>query len=109
MNGRAQRKHHEPRPLALKPCRRHPLDVPIAGGSIGLGANNAIVLSTSDMAEGIHTAFLVDPIVALCGAVVALFFVGGPLGQEKIAAAWPHHHRARVQGMIMIALHYQEP
>ena len=66
----------------------------IAGGSIGLGANTAIVLSASDFADGIHTAFLADAVLALCGAVVALVFVGGTLDKEKIAAAWPHRHRA---------------
>jgi len=66
----------------------------IAGGSIGLGANTAIVLSASDMADGIHIAFLVDGILAACGAIVALFFVGGTLSKEKLEAAWPHRHRA---------------
>jgi EmrB/QacA subfamily drug resistance transporter len=66
----------------------------IAGGSIGLGANTAIVLSASTMAEGIHIAFLADAILAVCGAVIALFFVGGALDREKLKAAWPHRHRA---------------
>ena len=66
----------------------------IAGGSVGLAANTAIVLSASHMAEGIHLAFLIDAILAACGAVVALLFVGGTLDKEKITAAWPHRHRA---------------
>jgi len=66
----------------------------IAGGSIGLGANTAIVLSASNMADGIHVAFLVDGILAACGAVVALLFVGGTFSKEKLEAAWPHRHRA---------------
>lgn len=66
----------------------------IAGGSIGLGANTAIVLSASHMADGIHIAFLVNAILALCGAVVALLFVGGPLDKAKLEAAWVHRHRA---------------
>ncbi len=66
----------------------------IAGGSIGLGVNTAIVLSTSNFAQGIHTAFLVDAVLALLGAVVAVLFVGGTLEREKIEAAWRHKHRA---------------
>ena len=66
----------------------------IAGGSVGLAANTAIVLSASDLAEGIHIAFLADAILALCGAVVALLFIGGTLDQAKLEAAWPHRHRA---------------
>jgi len=66
----------------------------IAGGSIGLGANTAIVLSASNMADGIHIAFLADAILALCGAVISLLFVGGKLDMERIRAAWPHSHRA---------------
>jgi EmrB/QacA subfamily drug resistance transporter len=66
----------------------------IAGGAIGLGANTAIVLSAAHMADGIHIAFLVDAILAVCGAVVALLFVGGTLSKGKLEAAWPHRHRA---------------
>jgi EmrB/QacA subfamily drug resistance transporter len=66
----------------------------IAGGSIGLGANTAIVLSASNMAEGIHIAFLADAILAVCGAVISLLFVGGTLDTKKIKAAWHHSHRA---------------
>ncbi|MEZ5828019.1 MAG: MFS transporter [Hyphomicrobiales bacterium] len=66
----------------------------IAGGSIGLGANTAIVLSATHMAAGIHIAFLVDAILAACGAVIALLFVGGTIDKEKLEAAWPHRHRA---------------
>ena len=66
----------------------------IAGGSIGLGINTAIVLSASSMAEGIHYAFLVDGALAVCGVVLALLFVGGTLSKEKLEAAWPHRHRA---------------
>ena len=66
----------------------------IAGGSIGLGANTAIVLSNSNFVDGISIVFLVDAIVAVCGAVVALIFVGGTLDREKLMAAWRHKHRA---------------
>jgi EmrB/QacA subfamily drug resistance transporter len=66
----------------------------IAGGSIGLGVNTAIVLSAAHMADGIAIAFLVDAVLAVCGAAVALFFVGGTLSKAKLEAAWPHRHRA---------------
>jgi hypothetical protein len=66
----------------------------IAGGSVGLAVNTAIVLSAASMADGIRIAFLVDGVLALCGAVIALLFVGGTLDAEKIEAAWPHRHRA---------------
>jgi len=66
----------------------------IAGGSIGLGVNTAIVLSAASMADGIHVAFLVDAILAVCGAVLALLFVGGALDKERLEAARPHRHRA---------------
>jgi EmrB/QacA subfamily drug resistance transporter len=68
----------------------------IAGGSIGLGANTAIVLSASNIAEGIHIAFLADAVLGVCGAVISILFVGGTLDAEKIKAAWPHRHRAHV-------------
>jgi len=68
----------------------------IAGGSIGLGLNTAIVLSAAHMAVGISVAFLVDAILAVCGAVVAVLFVGGSLDKEKLEAALPHRHRAHV-------------
>jgi hypothetical protein len=46
------------------------------------------------MAEGIHIAFLADAILAVCGAVISLLFVGGTLDTKKIKAAWHHSHRA---------------
>jgi hypothetical protein len=46
------------------------------------------------MADGIHVAFLVDGILAVCGAVVSLLFVGGTLHKKRLEAAWPHRHRA---------------
>ena len=65
----------------------------IAGGSIGVGLNTAIVVSASSMPDGIHTAFLVDGILAMCSAVVALLFVGGPIDVERLRSL-QHHHRA---------------
>ena len=66
----------------------------IAGGSIGLGANTAIVLSAESLADGIRYAFLADGILAGLGAVVALLFVGGTLDKDRLEAAWIHRHRA---------------
>jgi EmrB/QacA subfamily drug resistance transporter len=65
----------------------------IAGGSIGVGFNTAIVASASSMPAGIHTAFLVDGILAMCSAAVALFFVGGTVDVERLREL-RHHHRA---------------
>jgi EmrB/QacA subfamily drug resistance transporter len=65
----------------------------IAGGSIGVGFNTAIVVSASSMPAGIHVAFLVDGILAICSAAVALLFVGGIVDVERLAAL-RHHHRA---------------
>ncbi len=65
----------------------------IAGGSIGVGFNTAIVASASSMPAGIHTAFLVDGILAMCSAAVALLFVGGTVDVERLRAL-RHHHRA---------------
>lgn len=65
----------------------------IAGGSIGVGFNTAIVVSSSSMPKGIHTAFLVDGALAICSAVVAILFVGGAVDPERLRAL-RHHHRA---------------
>jgi MFS family permease len=65
----------------------------IAGGSIGVGFNTAIVVSSSSMPKGIHTAFLVDGALAICSAVVAILFVGGAVDVERVRAL-RHHHRA---------------
>jgi MFS family permease len=40
----------------------------IAGGSIGLGLNTALVVTAGSLVEGIHRAFLVDTVLAVCGA-----------------------------------------
>jgi len=65
----------------------------IAGGSIGVGLNTAIVVSATSMPAGIHTAFLVDGILAICSAGVALLFVGGHIDVERLRSL-QHHHRA---------------
>jgi len=49
----------------------------IAGGSIGIGLNTAIVLSASDLADGIRTAFFVDAAIGLVGTVVAVALIRG--------------------------------
>lgn len=65
----------------------------IAGGSIGVGFNTAIVVSGSSMPAGIHTAFLVDGFLAICSAAVAILFVGGAMDLERLREI-RHHHRA---------------
>jgi EmrB/QacA subfamily drug resistance transporter len=65
----------------------------VAGGSIGVGFNTAIVVSASAMPMGVHTAFLVDGLLAVCSAVVALLFVGGTVELERLSEL-RHHHRA---------------
>ncbi len=65
----------------------------IAGGSIGVGFNTAIVVSASSMPAGIHTAFLVDGLLAICSATVAVLFGGGTIDAERLRDL-RHHHRA---------------
>lgn len=65
----------------------------IAGGSIGLGLNTAIVVSGSSLAEGVSTAFFVNGILAFVGLLVVLFFVGGKIDRARLAEMI-HHHRA---------------
>lgn len=65
----------------------------IAGGSIGLGLNTALVVTASSLVEGIRVAFVVDAALAVCGLVVAALFVGGPVDKERLRSL-RHHHRA---------------
>lgn len=65
----------------------------IAGGSIGVAFNTAIVVSAPSMPAGIRTAFRVDGVLAMCSAVVALLFVGGTVDVERLRGL-RHHHRA---------------
>jgi EmrB/QacA subfamily drug resistance transporter len=65
----------------------------IAGGSIGLGFNTAIVVSAPSLADGISRACLVNGTLAAIGFLVVLFFVGGKLDRERLAGL-RHHHRA---------------
>jgi EmrB/QacA subfamily drug resistance transporter len=71
----------------------------IAGGSVGLGLNTAIVTSGLDegltgFVDGIADAFLVDAVLAFAGFAVALLFVGGRMRRELLDAHRPHLHRA---------------
>jgi EmrB/QacA subfamily drug resistance transporter len=65
----------------------------IAGGSIGLGVNTALVVTAGSFVDGIHRAFFVDAGLAVCGVVVAILFVGGRVDQERLGTM-RHHHRA---------------
>jgi EmrB/QacA subfamily drug resistance transporter len=65
----------------------------IAGGSIGLGLNTALVVTAGSLVEGIHRAFLVNTALAACGVVVAVLFVGGSVDKERLRTL-RHHHRA---------------
>jgi EmrB/QacA subfamily drug resistance transporter len=65
----------------------------IAGGSIGLGLNTALVVTASSLTDGISIAFLVDAILAACGFAVSAIFVGGAIDKEQLRLL-RHHHRA---------------
>ena len=65
----------------------------IAGGSIGLGLNTALVVTADSLVEGIHTAFLVDAFLAACGVVVSILFIGGKPDTKRLRIL-QHHHRA---------------
>ena len=65
----------------------------VAGGSIGVGFNTAIVVSGMSLPGGIHTAFLVDGSLAIASAAVAALFVGGEVDVERLREL-RHHHRA---------------
>ncbi|MCP4383788.1 MAG: MFS transporter [Hyphomicrobiales bacterium] len=65
----------------------------IAGGSIGLGLNTAIVVSNSTLSDGISTAFLVDGVLAACALVIVVVFVGGRVDKKQMEELI-HRHRA---------------
>ena len=65
----------------------------IAGGSIGVGFNTAIVVSSVSMPRGIHFAFLVDGLLAIASAAVAVVFIGGAIDVARLREL-RHHHRA---------------
>jgi EmrB/QacA subfamily drug resistance transporter len=65
----------------------------IAGGSIGLGLSTALVATAGSLVEGIHRAFMVNAMLAVCGVVVAVLFVGGSVDTQRLRMM-RHHHRA---------------
>ena len=66
----------------------------IAGGSVGLGLNTAIVVSSS-LIDGLQAAFLLDAGLALVGVVVAIAYVGGRHPHTgRLSELGLHHHRA---------------
>jgi EmrB/QacA subfamily drug resistance transporter len=67
----------------------------IAGGSVGLGINTAIVATSASLVTGIRDAFLLDAALATGGLVVALLFVGGPLVAHTHEVR-RHLHRAHL-------------
>jgi len=65
----------------------------IAGGSLGLGLNTAIVVTARSLVEGIQSAFLLDAVLAICGFLVSIIFIGGEIDKERLTIL-RHHHRA---------------
>ena len=65
----------------------------IAGGSIGLGLNTALVVTAGSLVDGIRRAFFVDAILAVCGLLVAILFVGGRVDPDQLRTM-ERHHRA---------------
>lgn len=66
----------------------------IAGGSIGLGLNTAIVVSADSIAQGIHRAFLVDAALAVVGLLISLLFIGGKINPGHFR----HHGQHKAHG-----------
>jgi EmrB/QacA subfamily drug resistance transporter len=65
----------------------------VAGGSLGLGFNTAIVLSGSSITSGIAVAFLVDAFLAGLGFLIAVAFIGdGSSLPDRLHLQ--HRHRA---------------
>lgn len=65
----------------------------IAGGSIGLGLNTALVVTAASLPEGIAIAFKVNAALAIAGLIVVVLFIGGKIDRERLAGLI-HHHRA---------------
>lgn len=63
----------------------------VTGGAIGLGLNTAIVLSASDFADGIRTAFLVNAGLGVVGTIVAVVLIRG---EGSFHPRLRIHHRA---------------
>ena len=64
----------------------------IAGGSLGLGFNTAIVLADSSFTSGVTTAFLLNGILAFVTAAMALVFIDGS-GPLQHPLHRRHRHR----------------
>jgi EmrB/QacA subfamily drug resistance transporter len=65
----------------------------VAGGSVGLGFNTALVATATSLTAGIQRAFLVDAGLALCGLVVSALYVGGRIRRGQWHSL-VHRHRA---------------
>jgi hypothetical protein len=65
----------------------------VAGGSIGLGINTAIVVTAPSLPDGIDRAFLLDGVLSIFGVLVGLMYVGGRLDREFLRSVI-HRHRA---------------
>jgi MFS family permease len=66
----------------------------IAGGSIGLGFNTALVLTAPSLTEGIGVAFRVDALLAAAGLLISLFFIGRKVDPEPRPAHGQHRAHA---------------
>jgi EmrB/QacA subfamily drug resistance transporter len=64
----------------------------IAGGSIGLGLNTALVVTGATLADGIATAFRVNFGLAIAGFLIVILFIGGKVDRARIAGLI-HHRR----------------
>jgi EmrB/QacA subfamily drug resistance transporter len=59
----------------------------IAGGSIGLGLTTTVFSAAiPPFADGVHAGFRLDAALSLVGLLVALAFVGGRLGHQRVLA-----------------------
>lgn len=65
----------------------------IAGGSIGLGLNTALVVTGVTLADGIATAFRVNTGLAIAGFAIVILFIGGKVDRARLAGLI-HHRRA---------------
>ncbi|WP_421726430.1 MFS transporter [Bauldia sp.] len=63
----------------------------IAGGSVGLGLNTAIVVSNPKLSDGISNAFIVDGLLAACGLVIVILFIGGRVDRTELASLIYRH------------------
>ncbi|MBN9023348.1 MAG: DHA2 family efflux MFS transporter permease subunit [Rhizobiales bacterium] len=65
----------------------------IAGGSIGLGLNTALVVTAPSLPEGIAIAFKVNAGLALAGLAIVVLFIGSKVDRARLSSLI-HHHRA---------------